>query len=111
MDEEDELEFIESDLGDLIVNPNYNNELKDAEAKFKIYEDEYQRTQHEYCIDEINKLKELIEHIKTYVSPDAKPVLNLYIILIMLLHLLLLITFVKHMAFYIMHTTLIKYVS
>ena len=41
VDEEDEPEFIESDLGDLIVNPNYNNELKDTEAKLKHYEDEY----------------------------------------------------------------------
>jgi hypothetical protein len=40
VDEEDEPEFIESDLGDLIVNPNYNNELKDTEAKLKHYEDE-----------------------------------------------------------------------
>jgi len=77
VDEDDEPEFIESDLGDLIINPNYNNELKDAEAKLKKYEDEYKRTQHEYYIDEINKLKELIEHIKTYVSPDAKPVYNI----------------------------------
>jgi hypothetical protein len=43
VDEEDEPEFIESDLGDLIVNPNYNNELKDAEAKLKKYEDEYNK--------------------------------------------------------------------
>ena len=43
---------------------------------FKI-ENAYKRTQHEYYIDEINKLKELIEHIKTYVSPDAKPVYNI----------------------------------
>ena len=33
--EDDEPEFIESDFGDLIVNPSYNNELKDAEAKSK----------------------------------------------------------------------------
>jgi hypothetical protein len=42
VDEEgDEPEFIESDLGDLIINPKYNNELKDAEAKLKLYEDKY----------------------------------------------------------------------
>ncbi len=34
-------------------------------------------TQHEYYIDEINQLKESIEHIKTYVSPDKKPVYNI----------------------------------
>jgi hypothetical protein len=39
VDEKDEPEFIESDLGDLIINPNYNNELKDVEAKLKKYED------------------------------------------------------------------------
>jgi hypothetical protein len=48
-----------------------------VEAKLKQYEEEYNETQHEYYIDEINKLKELIEHIKTYVSPDAKPVYNI----------------------------------
>ncbi len=35
VDEDDEPEFIESDFGHLIVNPNYNHELKDAEAKLK----------------------------------------------------------------------------
>ena len=79
--EDDEPEFIESDFGDLIVNPNYkqDNELQNAEAKLKKYEDAYKRTQHEYYIDEINKLKELIEHIKTYESPDKndKPVYDI----------------------------------
>ncbi len=30
-----------------------------------------------YLIDEINKSKELIEHIKTYVSPNNKPLYNI----------------------------------
>ncbi len=38
----DEPEFIESDFGDLIINPKYNNELKDAEAKLKHYEHQYE---------------------------------------------------------------------
>jgi len=70
---DDEPEFIESDFGDLISNPKYNgnNELKDAEAKLKHYEDEYKRTQHEYYIDKINHVKSLIDHIKTYKSPTT----------------------------------------
>ena len=77
--DDNEPEYIESDLGDMIVNLKYNidNELRDAKAKLTQYEEEYNKTQHEYYIDEINKLKELIEHIKTYVSPDAKPVYNI----------------------------------
>ena len=40
-----EPDFIENDFGDLIVNPNYNqnNQLKDSETKLKHYEEEYKR--------------------------------------------------------------------
>ena len=77
--EDNEPEYIESDFGDLIINPKYNrnNELKDAEARLKQNEEDYERTQHEFYIDQINNLNELIEHIKTYVSPNDKPVYNI----------------------------------
>jgi hypothetical protein len=41
--QDDEPEYIESDLGDMIINPKYNNsnELKNAEAKLKQYKEEY----------------------------------------------------------------------
>ncbi len=40
-EEDNEPEFIEIDLGDLIINPKNNNELKDTKAKLKHYEDAY----------------------------------------------------------------------
>ena len=79
VEEDNEPEYIESDFGDLIINPKYNNdkELKQAQAKLKQYENEYNKTQHEYYIDEINDLKEYINNIKTYESPNKKPVYNI----------------------------------
>jgi 1,2-phenylacetyl-CoA epoxidase PaaB subunit len=58
--EDNEPQYIESDFGDMIFNPKYNmnNQLKNAEAKLKQYEEEYNKTQHEYYIDEIKDLKE-----------------------------------------------------
>ena len=43
VEEDNEPEYIESDLGDLIIKPKYNNdkELKQAQAKLKPYEEEY----------------------------------------------------------------------
>ena len=63
----------------MIINPKYNNnnELKNVEAKLKQYEEEYNKTQHEYYIDEINELKEYINNIKTYESPNKKPKYNI----------------------------------
>ncbi len=62
----------------MIINLKYNNnELKNAEAKSKHYEEEYDKSKLDYYIDEINELKELIIHIKTYVSPTKKPVYNI----------------------------------
>ena len=77
--DDNEPEYIESDFGDMIVNPKYNseNELKNAEAKLKQYEEEYNESQHEYYIDEIEVLKEYINNIKTYKSPQKKPVYNI----------------------------------
>jgi hypothetical protein len=42
-DVEDEPQYIQSDLGDMIINPKYNinNQLKNAEVKLKQYEEEY----------------------------------------------------------------------
>ncbi len=39
--DENEPEYIESDLGDMVINPKYNreNELKNVEAKLKQYEE------------------------------------------------------------------------
>ena len=56
--DDNEPDYIESDFGDMIVNPKYNseNELKNAEAKLKHYEEEYNESQHEYYIDEIEEL-------------------------------------------------------
>jgi len=109
VEEDNEPEYIESDLGDLIINPKYNNdkELKKAQAKLKQYENEYNKTQHEYYIDEINDLKSIsliLKHMNHLIK-------NLYIILIMLLHQLLLISFVKHMVSLIMLLISIKLAS
>jgi hypothetical protein len=63
----------------MIINPKYNinNQLKNAEAKLKHYEEGYNKTQHEYCIDEIEDLNEYIHNIKTYESPQNKPVYHI----------------------------------
>ena len=55
VEDDNEPEFIESDFGDMIINPKYNNdnELKNTQAKLKQYEEEYNKAQHEYYIDEI----------------------------------------------------------
>ena len=50
VDEEDnELEYIESDFGDMILNPKYNinNQLKNAQAKIKQYVKEYIKHKHQ----------------------------------------------------------------
>ncbi len=49
----------------MIINPKYSNEneLQNAQAKLKQYEEEYNKTQHEYYIDEIEELKQLINNI------------------------------------------------
>jgi len=79
--DDNEPEYIESDLGDMIINPKYklnkNKELENAEAKLKQYEEEYIKTQHEYYIDEIQELKEYIDYMKSYVSTSDKPVYNI----------------------------------
>jgi hypothetical protein len=123
--EDNEPQYIESEFEDMIINPKYNinNQLKNAEAKLKQYEEEYIKTQHEYYIDkikevkqqifnvwsnkkylkkgdimhvpmitssfklyhyklqyyvdEIKYLKEYINNIKTYESPQDKPVYNI----------------------------------
>ena len=74
-EEDNEPEFIESDLGDIIINPKYNtkNELKDLEAKLKKCEEEYNIHQHPYYIHEINTLKEKINNCKTDDTPSKKP--------------------------------------
>ena len=43
VEEDNEPEYIESDFGDLIINPKYNNDkdIKNAQAKLKQYENEY----------------------------------------------------------------------
>ncbi len=59
-EEDNEPEYIESDFGGMIINPKYNinNQLKNAEAKLKQYEEEYIKTQHEYHIDKIKESKQ-----------------------------------------------------
>ncbi len=44
----------------MIYNPKYNinNQLKNAEANLKQYEEEYIKTQHEYHIDKIKEFKQ-----------------------------------------------------
>ena len=63
VDVDDEPEFIESDLGDLIVNPNYNNELKDTEAKLKHYEDEYNNIKNQLCNDKMKEFKQKVFNV------------------------------------------------
>ena len=77
--DDNELEYIEDDFDGMIINPKYNceNELKNAQEKLKQYEEEYNKTQHEYYIDEIEELKQLINNIKSYESPQDKPVYNI----------------------------------
>ena len=47
--DDNEPEYIESDLGDMIINPKYNinNELENVEAKLKHYEEEYNKIKHQ----------------------------------------------------------------
>jgi hypothetical protein len=75
-EDDNEPEYIESDFGDMIINFKYSihNKIRDAKAKLTQYEEEYNKTQHEYCIDEIEELKEFINNIKTYDSTQNKPV-------------------------------------
>ncbi len=46
----------------MIYNPkyNFNNQLKNAEAKLKQYEEEYIKMQHEYHIDKIREYNQKI---------------------------------------------------
>ena len=108
--DDNEPEYIESDLGDMIINPKYklnkNKELENAEAKLKQYEEEYIKTQHEYYIDEIQELKEYIDYMKSYVSTSEKPVYNND----NALRRFLLNSFVISSASHIMHMIFIKYV-
>ena len=69
---EGEPEFIESDLDDLVPNPNYNeyNKIPRLEAKIKEYEKAYETTQHDYYKNEIIDLKLYLEDIKTTCKPD-----------------------------------------
>ena len=58
-DTSNEPEYIESDLGDMIVNLKYNNStLQNVEAKLKQYEAEYNETQHNNNIDDIKQFKQ-----------------------------------------------------
>jgi hypothetical protein len=59
--DDNEPEYIESDLGDMIINPKYNreNELNKAEAKLKQYEEEHNKIQ----IDEIKEFKPKIFNV------------------------------------------------
>ena len=48
------------------------------EAKLKQYGEEYNKTQqHEYYFDEIEYIKQLIDNITSYESPQSKPVYNI----------------------------------
>ena len=78
-EDDNEPEFIESDLGDMIINPKYNtkNQLKDLEAKLKECEEEYNIHQHPYYIDEINTLKDKINNCKIDDTPSKKPTYNI----------------------------------
>jgi hypothetical protein len=62
----------------MIINPKYSNEneLQNAEAKLKQYEKEYNESHHEYYIDAIEEMKQLLSNIKSYESPHSKPVHN-----------------------------------
>ena len=59
--QDDEPQYIENDFDDMIYNPKYNinNQLKNAEAKLKQYEEEYVKIQHEYHIDNIKEFKQI----------------------------------------------------
>ena len=59
VEEDNEPEYIESDFGDLIINPKYNNDndLKNAKAKLKQYEEEYNNIQPD---DEMIELKHVL---------------------------------------------------
>jgi hypothetical protein len=61
-DEDNEPQYIESDFGDMIYNPkyNFNNQLKNAEAKLKQYKEDYIKIQHEYHIDKIKEFQQKI---------------------------------------------------
>ena len=58
VDEDNEPEYIESDLGDLMLNPKYSTtkKIKDLEAKLKHNEEEYIKTLHPYYIEVINDI-------------------------------------------------------
>ncbi len=62
VEEDNEPEYIESDFGDMIINSNYNqnNRFHNAEAKLKQCEEEYNKIQHEYYIDETKQIKQKI---------------------------------------------------
>ena len=60
--DDNEPEYIESDFGDMIINPKYNinNKLQNVEAKLKQYEEEYNKTQHNNYVDDIKQCKQKI---------------------------------------------------
>ena len=59
--EDNEPQYIESDFGVMIYNPKYNinNQLKNAEAKLKQYEEEYFKIR----MDEIKEFKRKIFNV------------------------------------------------
>ena len=80
VEEDNEPEYIESDLGDMIINPNYNknNELQNTEAKLKQSEEEYNNIEHKYYIDEIKEFKQKIFNVlKCYVNDDDNKIKEL----------------------------------
>ena len=63
-EEDDEPEFIESDLEYLIVNPNYNNELKDTEEKNEKNEKDYNDVKNQLHTVEIEESKQKLIELK-----------------------------------------------
>ena len=67
VDEDNEPEYIESDLGDLMLNPKYSTtkKIKDLEAKLKHNEEEYIKTLHPYHIEMINDFQTEVENYES----------------------------------------------
>jgi len=75
--EDSEPQYIESDLGDLIINPKFNdyNQLPELEEKLNYNKKQFEETQHDYnnsayYNSEIERLEEIINEIKTSCKPD-----------------------------------------
>ena len=67
--EDKEPEFLESDFGDLIINPKYNEkkDLKKHESKLKQYENTCNDIKHEYDIESTKEFKQkYFDIIKNY---------------------------------------------